>query len=95
VGRGEAYLPFLDSMGSPHVAACAPVADSAGENPPEASDRGNGDSLGLEANVERLERRLIERALAQAGGNRTRAAKLLDISRNGLAIKIERLGLRS
>jgi transcriptional regulator with PAS, ATPase and Fis domain len=51
------------------------------------------DTLDLEKNVETLERRLISQALAQAHGNRTRAAKLLGVSRNGLAIKMERLGL--
>jgi two-component system NtrC family response regulator len=40
-----------------------------------------------------VETRLIREALARAGGNRTQAAKLLGISRNGLAIKIDRLGL--
>jgi DNA-binding NtrC family response regulator len=53
----------------------------------------SADTLDLEKNVDALERRLISQALAQAGGNRTRAAKLLGISRNGLAIKMERLGL--
>ena len=51
------------------------------------------DTLELEKNVDALERRLISQALAQVGGNRTRAAKLLGVSRNGLAIKMERLGL--
>lgn len=52
------------------------------------------DTLELGKNVEALERRLIREALAKAGGNRTQAARLLRISRNGLAIKMERLGLR-
>jgi transcriptional regulator with PAS, ATPase and Fis domain len=51
------------------------------------------DTLDLGKNVEALERRLIAEALARVGGNRTRAAKLLGISRNGLGIKMERLGL--
>ncbi|MEP0773153.1 MAG: sigma-54-dependent Fis family transcriptional regulator [Acidobacteriota bacterium] len=49
--------------------------------------------LDLEGQVEALERRLITIALARAKGNRSKAAKLLGISRNGLALKIERLGL--
>jgi len=49
--------------------------------------------LTLERQVEALERRLITVALARAKGNRSRAAKLLGISRNGLALKLERLGL--
>ena len=39
-----------------------------------------------------LERACIERALAEADGNITKAAKLLGISRNGLALKMDRLG---
>jgi len=64
---------------------------------PGASDSGeprlDETSLGLEPHLKRLEGRLIRQALDRAGGNRTQAAKLLGISRNGLAIKIERLGL--
>ena len=51
-------------------------------------------SLDLEANLGRLEGRLIREALGRAGGNRTQAARLLGISRNGLAIKMERLGIK-
>ena len=51
------------------------------------------DTMELARNVQALERRLIQDALGQAGGNRTQAAKLLGISRNGLAIKMEKLGL--
>lgn len=47
--------------------------------------------LTLERQVEALERRLITIALARAKGNRSKAAKLLGISRNGLAGKLERL----
>jgi len=48
----------------------------------------------METNVRALETRLIREALVKAGGNRTQAARLLRISRNGLAIKMEKLGLR-
>jgi len=58
-----------------------------------APDAAQLDSLALDENVGRLERQLISEALRRASGNRTRAAKLLGISRNGLAIKMERLGL--
>jgi transcriptional regulator with PAS, ATPase and Fis domain len=50
-------------------------------------------SLILEANVDHLERRLIRTALARTGGRRAAAARLLEISRNGLSNKMERLGL--
>jgi DNA-binding NtrC family response regulator len=53
----------------------------------------SGECILLEEGVALVEARLIREALARAGGNRTQAAKLLGISRNGLAIKIDRLGL--
>jgi two-component system, NtrC family, response regulator HydG len=85
----------IDStMLSPHVAACAPLADGPDDvEQAEPLDLAAPGSLDLESNLGHLERRLIKQALAQARGNRTRAAKLLGISRNGLAIKMERLGL--
>jgi DNA-binding NtrC family response regulator len=74
----------IDSaMIPPHIAGAA----SAGVRLPLAS-------LDLKKNIETLEARLIAEALASSGGNRTRAAKQLGISRNGLGIKMERLGLR-
>jgi len=73
----------IDStMISPHVVVTGP-----GTGPAALA------TLDLAENVHALERRLIAEALAQAGGNRTQAAKLLGVSRNGLNIKIERLGL--
>lgn len=50
-------------------------------------------SLLLRPHVEELERRLIRQALAWSHGNHSKAAKLLGISRNGLASKIEHLGI--
>jgi DNA-binding NtrC family response regulator len=52
----------------------------------------NGD-LGLDTAMADLERKMIAAALARTKGNRSRAAKLLGISRNGLALKMDRLGL--
>ncbi len=51
-------------------------------------------NLRMEERVAELERKLITVALARTRGNRSRAAKLLGISRNGLALKMERLGLK-
>jgi DNA-binding NtrC family response regulator len=74
------------SMLSPHVLvpAGAPAQDV-----PEDLDS----DLDLDKNLRRVEERVVRRAIAKAGGNRTQAAKLLGISRNGLAIKMERLGI--
>jgi DNA-binding NtrC family response regulator len=47
----------------------------------------------LPLQVESLERGAITRALARCNGNRSAAARLLGITRNGLALKLRRLGL--
>jgi transcriptional regulator with GAF, ATPase, and Fis domain len=57
--------------------------------PPAAGPDGD---LELEPRVERLKAALIAAALERSGGNRTRAAELLGISRYGLQKMIERLG---
>jgi DNA-binding NtrC family response regulator len=48
---------------------------------------------GLHGAVQKLERKLIERALAVAAGNRTRAAQLLKINRRLLYDKLREHGL--
>ncbi len=48
------------------------------------------DDLRLKPRVERLERDLIAKALSRCGGNQTRAAELLGVSRYGLQKKIRR-----
>jgi two-component system, NtrC family, response regulator AtoC len=48
---------------------------------------------GLHSAVAKLERQLIERALAAAGGNRTRAAEILKINRRLLYDKLREYGL--
>jgi len=47
----------------------------------------------LAERVERVEREAIREALVLAQGNKTRAARLLGITRNGLSLKLGRLGL--
>ena len=49
--------------------------------------------LSVKRRTEALERALIERALRQTGGNRTRAARLLDLSHRALLYKIREYGL--
>jgi two-component system response regulator AtoC len=55
----------------------------------------DGDDLDLSVKrrTETLERSLIDRALKQTGGNRTRAAKLLDLSHRAFLYKIKEYGL--
>jgi transcriptional regulator with PAS, ATPase and Fis domain len=61
--------------------------------PLQSEALGPNGELDLDRRVADLERQLITVALARTRGNRSKAAKLLGISRNGLALKIERLGL--
>lgn len=58
---------------------------------------GTGDDFGrpLQERIDELERKSILEALARARGNKSAAARLLGISRNGLTDKIKRLGLDS
>jgi DNA-binding NtrC family response regulator len=64
---------------------------------PEGDGRG-GKSASLKeavrAETERVEREMIQRALEETGGNVTRAAQRLQISRKGLQLKMKELGLR-
>jgi DNA-binding NtrC family response regulator len=50
-------------------------------------------SLKLADQIDHLERRLVRVALLRTGGKRLAAARLLGISRNGLTMKMERLGI--
>ena len=59
----------------------------------ELDDFDTAADLDLETAVAAIEKRMIAAALARTKGNRSRAAKLLGISRNGLAMKIDRLEL--
>ncbi|MDB4972521.1 MAG: Response regulator of zinc sigma-54-dependent two-component system [Myxococcaceae bacterium] len=47
----------------------------------------------LQQTLERVERQIIERALAKVNGNRTRAATALGVSRRNLIRKLQQLGL--
>jgi len=49
--------------------------------------------LDLDAAVATVEKKMIAAALSRTKNNRSKAAKLLGISRNGLALKMDRLGL--
>ncbi|MBN1770444.1 MAG: sigma-54-dependent Fis family transcriptional regulator, partial [Deltaproteobacteria bacterium] len=72
--------------------ACIDFGSAARPGGGVAAAAAGEEGLDLKANVEAVERSLIERALAAAGGNRTRAAALLGLSRYGLLKKLQRLG---
>jgi transcriptional regulator of acetoin/glycerol metabolism len=71
---------------SPHVAGDAETALTGLDDP---------DSLTLRPRVERLERALLREALARHGGNQTRAAEALGLSRFGLQKKMRRYNMGS
>lgn len=51
------------------------------------------ENISLRDRIDAIERDEIERALTAAGGNQSRAARTLGITRNGLALKLKRLGI--
>ncbi len=63
--------------------------------PEVAEPEAEAGSLRLEDHVRETERRVIRQALERAGGSQRQAARLLEISRNTLARKIQRLGIET
>ncbi len=53
----------------------------------------DSDDLDLKRQLGMVEKRLVERALDRAQGNHSEAARLLGVTRNGLSMKIKRLGI--
>ena len=45
--------------------------------------------------MEKVEESLVKQALAMTGGNQTKAAKLLDISRDSLRYRMQKFGIAS
>ena len=68
----------------------AAVQSGSATSAPDAAD---DIDLSVKRRTEALERTLIERALRQTSGNRTRAARLLDLSHRALLYKIKEYGL--
>jgi DNA-binding NtrC family response regulator len=61
--------------------------------PPEPDAVHEAAALTLQAARDAAERTAIDRALRLAKGNKSLAARILGISRNGLAAKLESLGI--
>jgi len=72
------HLPMeFSSTGAPQIPAESPRIDSLALNPA----------------VEHLERHIIRTALEQSGGNKSKAARLMEISERSLWYKIKNYGL--
>ena len=87
---GTAQLAFLG--GTPHALPEQPLPES------KAAAGGNGRAVqlgegGIKEAVEKLERQLIAAALKESGGNQTKAAKSLGITRQALAQKLAKYGM--
>jgi len=75
-------IPPVEAMATP-VLPTAPVV---------AAPAVRASSLDLKQALDQVERELIQRALAEAGGNRTEAAALLGVNRSTLVEKLRRFG---
>ena len=58
-----------------------------------SSSQTRGRRTTLAASVEKLERELIEQALERSAGNISETARVLGLTRRGLYLKMERLGV--
>jgi DNA-binding NtrC family response regulator len=89
--RGEGRVSLTPLPGS---VAPYPGTQSSPSSPEPGVPGDAGLREQVRAAMARLEKDLIVRALQQTGGNVTRAARLLKISRKGLQLKMKELGLR-
>jgi two-component system response regulator AtoC len=85
--QSEHFAPVKRLVETAPPATEAPDSDS--DTPPRIEDA----PLDLQARVNAVEKQAILDALRQTLGNRSKAAQLLGITRNGLSMKMTRLGL--
>jgi two-component system response regulator AtoC len=69
------------------------VVAARGLTPPPVTFVDDDGDLSIKRGARRMEEALIRRALARTGGNRTRAAELLEISPGALTYKIKEYGI--
>jgi two-component system response regulator AtoC len=77
--------------GSSINAACLPPALNADTGPSEPCR--TGEDLSIKKAEDAIERDLIRKALARTNGNRTQAAKILEISHRSLLYKLKEFGI--
>jgi DNA-binding NtrC family response regulator len=97
--RAEHFAPVRWAVDQRAVNSLAKLADHAPDiepvltAPPEPELPPEAAALTLQAARDAAERTAIDRALRLAKGNKSLAARILGISRNGLAAKLESLGI--
>ncbi len=65
-----------------------------GEVPvPFLPDLVDGDAVSLDAEMDRLEKNMLLKALEKTGGNKTEAAKLLNISFRSMRYRLDKHGI--
>lgn len=75
---------------SPCLPSSIRLLDESGEN---ASVTDDDENLSIKKAEDTIERELIRKALAKTGGNRTQAAKILEISHRSLLYKLKEYGI--
>ena len=71
----------------------ADLPDAVRDAPPAGGGAAAAGDLSIKRGTRELEARLIQAALERTGGNRTRAAEMLEISYRALLYKIKEYGL--
>lgn len=90
---GPIAYALAQQKGVPFERSAPPAAPPPSFRSSRALVREAGDGGSLALQIEALERRAILQALAECAGNHSRAARRLGLSRNGLSLKMRRLGL--
>jgi DNA-binding NtrC family response regulator len=95
-GRGpirSEHLP-TEKMGATLLQRVRPGAPLAAPAEPTTFDHDEKTAAGLQRDLQALERQRIVDVFNQCGGNQSRAARLLKISRNTLAARLDEYGIR-
>jgi two-component system response regulator AtoC len=82
-----------EAFALPAAAGAVQDATPAAQHSSDAADGADESDLSVKRHMRRLEEGLIRRALARTGGNRTRAARLLELSARALQYKLKEYGI--
>ena len=86
-------LTSANGLVTPDVLSTAITSPAGGTAESASGSRARNSRQSLAAAVEKLEREMIESALRRAGGNVSRTARALGLTRRGLYLKMERLDI--